>query len=114
MTEVDKIVAGMKRSAMDAEYWRRLRDIVPTFAPDAPIFDRAIETSSMRLAAMAYARQGFDAGRYTDTPDCPYPAGVSVADTFARRAWMLGYDQGRKVTPRPAPQPVSHRPVVIR
>lgn len=113
--EIDRIVAGMKRSAMDAEYMRRLREIIGTISPDSGVFNRAIETSSMRLAAMACARQGFDAGRFTTGPAaCPYPMGVSVLDTFRRRAWFVGFAQGRKVIPRPEPRTFNHHPVVIR
>lgn len=116
MTDVDDLLARMKRAAIDAEYWRRLRALIPAdlFDPTAPTFTRAPETASMRLAAMACARQGFDAGRFADVTVCPYPALESARDTFARRAWLLGFAEGRKVTPRPEPRDLVQRPVVIR
>lgn len=113
--DVTRIVSGMKRSAMAAEYHRRLVEIVPTFDPDAPAFDRPITgRSSMRLVVIAAARQGFDAGRFADSTVCPYQMGAGVLDTLARRAWMLGFDQGRRVEPRPAPRPLTQRPIIAR
>ena len=114
-TEVDGIVANMKRAAMDAEYWRRLRPMIPAglLTPDAPPFTRAVRTSSMNLAAMAAARQGYDAGRWGASTDCPYPMGQDPRQTFLRRSWLLGYVTGEKVDPRPAPRPLEHRPVTI-
>lgn len=113
MTEVDDIVAGMKRSAMRAEYHRRLRVLVrpDEMSADQPVFTRHIETPSMRLAAMAASRQGFDAGRYAEQVDCPYGALVDPATTFLRRAWFMGFTAGRNVTPRPEPRTLEHIPV---
>ena len=114
-TEVDGIVADMKRAAMDAEYWRRLRPMIPArlLTPDAPMFTRAVATSSMNLAAMAAARQGYDAGRWGTVTDCPYPMGQDPRQTFLRRSWCLGYVAGEKVEPRPEPRTLEHRPVTI-
>lgn len=115
MTEVDDIVAGMKRSAMRAEYRRRLLVLVrpDEMSADQPVFTRRIETSSMRLAAMAASRQGFDAGRYAERVECPYGELVDPATTFLRRAWFMGFTAGRKVTPRPEPRATEHYPVAI-
>ena len=116
MTEVDDIVAGMKRSAMHAEYHRRLQAIIrpETLRPDAAVFTRAIVTRNMHLAALAAAQQGFDAGRYTPRGGCPYGELVDPATTFLRRAWFIGYTAGRKVTPRPEPRDqLGHVPVRI-
>lgn len=115
MTDVDDIVAGMKRSAMHAEYHRQLRAIIrpDTLRPDAAVFTRQIVTRNMRMAALAAAQQGFDAGRYAQQLDCPYGHLVDPATTFLRRAWFIGYTAGRKVTPRPEPRALEHHPVRI-
>ena len=114
-TEVDDIVASMKRAAMDAEYWRRLRPMIPAglLTADAPMFTRAVSTSSMNLAAMAAARQGYDAGRWGTSTDCPYPMGQDPRETFLRRSWLLGYSVGMTVDPKPEPRPLEHHRVTI-
>jgi hypothetical protein len=73
--EVAELVATLKRAAMDSAYMRNLRGIIPDFAANAPVFDRTLQTSSMRLAAIACARQGFDAGRYATSSACPFRDG---------------------------------------
>ncbi len=118
MTEADEvaeIVAKIKRAALDAEYYRRLKDAVAPVIdnPDVGLFNRPLRTSSWQLAARGAARQGLDAGRWGALADCPYPELESVAQTFLRRAWLLGYAAGRKATPRPAPGPIAHTPVEI-
>lgn len=116
VTEADDIVAGMKRSALAAEYHRRLVGMIPAdlFAdPAAPVFAHTVATSSMNLAAMAAARQGFDSGRYGAVTDCPYLGTTDNRHTFLRRAWNIGYAAGIEVTPRPAPRRLDHMPVVI-
>jgi hypothetical protein len=112
--EVAELVATLKRAAMDSAYMRNLRGIIPDFAANAPVFDRTLQTSSMRLAAIACARQGFDAGRYATSSACPYPMGATPWDTFARRAWMVGFTAGQKVDPRPEPRPLAQRPIILR
>ena len=114
-TEVDDIVANMKRAAMDAEYWRRLRAMIPAglLTESAPMFTRAVTTSSMNLAAMAAARQGYDAGRWGTSTDCPYPMGQDPRQTFLRRSWLLGYVAGTNVDPKPAPRTLEHQRVTI-
>lgn len=115
MSEVDDVVAAMKRAAMDSAYWRTLRDMIPAslLRPELGPFPRAIRTSSTGLAAQAAARQGYDAGRWGTSADCPYPMGQSPAHTFLRRAWLLGFASGLAVTPRPAPRAFAHTPVEL-
>lgn len=116
VTEVDEIVASIKRTAMDAEYARRLRVVIGDTLPpdDAPPFTaRPIVTSSATVAARAAARQGFDAGRWGAATDCPYLADQSGPGRFLRRAWFAGYAAGRKVTPRPERRPFAQRPVTF-
>lgn len=115
MTEVDDVVAKMKRAALDSEYWRQLRTQLPAtlLHPAAPMFTRKIETRDWRLAAMAAARQGYDAGRWGTPQDCPYPMGRSVEQTYLRRSWLVGFQRGRRVQPRPDRQPLDHQPVEL-
>jgi hypothetical protein len=111
MAEVDGV-----RAVLHSEYMRRLRAMIPAdlLHEDAPPFTRQVSTSSMNLAAMSAARQGYDAGRWGALADCPYPSATDGRTTFLRRSWLLGYATGSKVTPRSEPQPLDQRPVVIR
>lgn len=113
MSEVDDIVARIKLAAMDEAYWADLRALIPPLRPDAAPFDRTVRTGSARLAATAAARQGLDAGRWGTSADCPYPMGQSPAQTFLRRAWLVGFASGVAVTPRQAPRPTAHVPVEL-
>lgn len=114
MSEVDTVVANLKRALMDGEHFRRLSTIVDLAAlrPEQPPFDHAVRTSSMNLAGMAAARQGYDAGRWGALADCPYPMGQDPAQTFLRHAWLAGFSAGRK-TPRQPRRPLTHTPVEL-
>lgn len=102
------------RAVLHSEYMRRLRAMIPAdlLRPDVPMFRKQVTTTSMNLAAMAAARQGYDAGRWGALTDCPYPSVIDGRTTFLRRSWLIGYAAGAKV-PGQSTQPLDHRPVVI-
>lgn len=115
--EIGHIVANMKRAVMYSRYIEIVRDMIPPtlLHPDTPMFTKKVTTSSMNIAAMAAAKQGYDAGRWAPYPasNCPYLEhdGRSV---FLRRAYFLGYAAGIKVTPRPEPRELDRQPVTIK
>lgn len=79
------------------------------FDPDRPVLTHAIVTANFGAAVKAAAWQGYDTGRFTDRIGCPYRATTPAL----QRAWYIGYNEGRRVTPRPAACPVAHTPVVF-
>lgn len=115
--ELDHIVANMKRAAMYSRYIQIVRDMIPPtlLHSGAPMFRQRVATSSMNVAAMAAARQGYDAGRWAPYPasNCPY-LGLDGRSVFLRRAYFIGYAEGMKVAPRPEPRELDHQPVTIK
>lgn len=113
--EIDHIVANMKRGAMYTRYMQIVEDMIPTgmLRPSAPMYTKQVTTSSMNVAAMAAARQGYDAGRWHPEPGACLYLGDDGRSVFLRRAWLIGYRAGLAVTPHQQPRELDHQPVVI-
>ena len=113
--EIDHIVANMKRASMYTRYMRIVEDMIPAamLRPSRPMFTRQVTTSSMNVAAMAAAKQGYDAGRWAPGPGACIYLGQDGRSVFLRRAWLVGYRAGLEVSPHMSPQPLGHHPVII-